>query len=285
VLVPAWVDGENRGGYGMPLGVGGDLPHGNTHGLRGFFGRRGRKRRTKEGPALSSSQGPLCEKAGEDLSVASTIDEAEKKVVERLRCIDAALADLTVGRLGYQTGHQLATDQSFTGVYRNRLASLLLSIYHLRDDVRGFARIKGLGKDVVDRFCANSKPISLCIEAGDTYKHGVGGRSKNNTVMEYFVSIYRRQGDQASPEDPVIGVVGLIVDETGEPHQSDLLARAAIGDWLSFLRDQLGIDVSSWEKKWTPQPLPEGYSRYTAPLPPKVLETMRRDAARRAGSA
>jgi hypothetical protein len=207
----------------------------------------------------------------------------EAKVADRLRCIDAALKDLTPDRLGRQTGHQRASDQDFVGIYRNRLATLMLSIYHLRDDARGLAREKGIGADAVDQFCASPKAVSLCIKAGDTYKHGVGGRSKNNTVTEYFVSCLQQSGNEPVPGDPVIGEFCLIVDETGEPHQSDLLAREAISDWLFFLRDRLGVDISEWSK-WFPQPLPKGYSRYTAPVPPALLAAMKQSAAQRAGS-
>ena len=213
--------------------------------------------------------------------MSKTVEDAESKVRRRLRDIDAALADLSINRLGYRTAHEAVMDQTAFGIYRNRLAILMLSIYHLRDDVRGLARAKGFDKNYVDSFSSKSKAVNLCIKAGDTYKHGVGGRDKNNTVMEYSVLIAHQQGSTPSPQDHLVNHVFLVVDESGEPHQSDLLAMEAIKDWLKFLSTEMAMDVSSWEAKWESRALAEGQSLYKGPIPPELLKLMKQTAASR----
>jgi hypothetical protein len=100
----------------------------------------------------------------------------------------------------------------------------LINLYHLKDDARGLARAKGLSKVVVEEFCRKSAAVDLCVKAGDTYKHGVGGRAGNNAVIEYEVVFHDRQGPEPQPTDPVVNAVMLVVDKGGEPHQSDLVA-------------------------------------------------------------
>ncbi len=212
-------------------------------------------------------------------------EKAEKKIVERLRAIEAALHDLDPTQFRQETGWTRATNPIAFRVHRNRIALLLLNLYHLRDDARGLARRKGLDQASVDGFCNNSAAISLSIKAGDTYKHGIGGRAGNNTVIEYEAVICRQDGNEPRPTDPVVNVVLLIIDENGEPHQSDALAVEALRDWLQFLEQQLGLDIDEWRQKWDQKALTPGISVYSCTLSPEFLKQAKKAALARKRTA
>jgi hypothetical protein len=215
----------------------------------------------------------------------TNIEKAEKKIVDRLRTIEAALHDLNPTQFRQETGWTRATDPMAFQVHRNRVALLLLNLYHLRDDARGLARRRGLDQASVDSFCDSSAAISLSIKAGDTYKHGIGGRTGNNTVIEYEVVICRQDGHEPRPTDPVVNVVKLIIDENGEPHQSDVLAVEALRDWLQFLEHQLGLDMNEWRQKWDQSAMPPGMSVYSCALPPGFLRQAKEAALARRWTA
>jgi len=206
------------------------------------------------------------------------LTKAKDKIRARLESIDAALADLAVLVHTHPTGGALS--KMDIDIHRNRLASLILGIYHLKDDAKGLARLKGLDKKAVDDFVASCPAVSMCVKAGDTYKHGVGGRGGNSMVMGYEIHFMKRKGDKPSIDDPLVGLAMLIVDEKGVPHQSDVLAKEALHDWLPFLRG-LGVDVSEREKKWQLHSLPEGMSVYKGDLPPAFLKHLKEEAKKR----
>lgn len=210
--------------------------------------------------------------------MADALTKAIDKIRSRLESIDAALTDLAALPNTHPTGGALT--KVACDVHKNRLASLILCISHLKDDAKGLARLRGLNKKAMDNFVASSPAISLCIKAGDTYKHGVGGRSGNSAVMEYEVHFMERKGDKPKTDDPLIGLAMLLVDEKGEPHQSDLLAKEALRDWLPFLRG-LGVDVSEREKKWHLHSLPQGMSLYKGKMPEALLQHIKEEAKKR----
>src|SRR5687768_10787701 len=111
--------------------------------------------------------------------MAEATSQAERAVIDRLHDIDAALADLIPSRLGYTTGRSLLTDRTTGRTHRNRVAILLLGISHLRDDAVALAHQLGKPKELVYDYCNTSQAISLCVKAGNTYKHGVGGQHQN----------------------------------------------------------------------------------------------------------
>jgi hypothetical protein len=216
----------------------------------------------------------------EGLAVAD-VGVAEGKVTERLSNIQAALHDLRPGQYTQETGGMRAADGLASGVHRNRVASLLINLYHLKDDARGLARAKGVSMDVVEEFCQKSTAVNLCIKAGDTYKHGVGGRDGNNTVIEYEVIVCNQEGPEPKPSDQIVNVVMLVIDRTGEPHQSDLLAGEALRDWAAFLAGKLGMVLPDWLKTWLQSAPPPGHSVYSGPMPPELLKHMKRNALAR----
>jgi hypothetical protein len=211
----------------------------------------------------------------------SDVATAEAKILDRLRNIEAAVHDLRPGQYARTTGGEWAGDRMAFDVHRNRVATLLINLYHLKDDARGLARAKGLGKDVVEDFCRNTASVDLCVKAGDTYKHGIGGRAGNNTVIEYEVAMCAQQGSEPQPTDPLVNAVMLVVDKGGEPHQSDLLAAEALHDWAPFLEGTLGMALPAWLKGWLPGAPTPGRSIYAGPLPLALLEHMKKTAAAR----
>ena len=62
---------------------------------------------------------------------------------------------------------------------------------------------------------------------------------KNNTVLEYTVLVLNQEAVEARPDDLIVGVVMLIVDETGQVHQADLLAAEAMRDRIVRSRVRL----------------------------------------------
>jgi hypothetical protein len=208
----------------------------------------------------------------------------EQIIRDRLRSTLAGFSDLKPNLIGPGTASEWAADASADDRFRLRIGSLLLEIYHLKDDVRGYARRKGLGDKAVEDFCNRSRPIRLCIQAGKTRKHGLGGHEKNNTVLEFPVPVLSQQASQPQPDDPVVGVLMLLVDEGGQTHQADLLAAEAMRDWITFLRDQVRMDVGEWEAAWAEKALPEGVSIYKAPLPDELVRLIKAQAEERARS-
>jgi hypothetical protein len=208
------------------------------------------------------------------------LDEAVKKVLDRLRLIDAAYFDIESSRFAEAGLQDLPRDNMTGDVLKNRVALLLLNLYHLRDDARGLARRKGIDKKVVDEFCENTPEISICIKAGDTYKHGIGGRDNNNTVIEHDVAAFIQQGAEPSPHDPMIGLFNLVIDENGDARQSNLLAADAMHEWIHFLENSFGLDLLGWRRKWTKR-LKEGPGIYKAKLPEKLVEHIKKESSNR----
>jgi hypothetical protein len=203
------------------------------------------------------------------------------KISERLRHIKAGFEDVTPPRLGLTDVMRRVDDKLGADILHKRSAALALDLYHLKDDARGLARRTIGSADVVEEFCERSRAVRLCISFGDTYKHGVGGRSRNNTVMPYELMFAEKSGPRAAVTDRVIGSVMLIVDDEGEPHQFDLIAKEAMRDWLAFLRDTLSFDITEWGSLWNEQSAPPGTSIYSALIPPALLQIMKDEAAGR----
>jgi hypothetical protein len=210
----------------------------------------------------------------------SDIATAVEKINERLRNIEAALHDLRPSQFG-GTSDERARDRMAIGVHRNRVFTLLINLYHLKDDACGLARARGLDKEVVEAFCRDTTAVDRCIKAGDTYKHGRGGRSKNNTLIAYEVQAIEQQGAGPLTTDPIIGAFMLVVDKDGVPHQSDLLAGEAIREWARFLETTLGATLPTWVSNWMPGAPKPGESVYTAQLPEAFLDHLKQEAAAR----
>jgi hypothetical protein len=210
----------------------------------------------------------------------SDIATAVEKINERLRNIGAALRDLRPSQFAGTTDERMS-DSVTIDIHRNRVFTLLINLYHLKDDARGLARACGLDKEVVEAFCRDTPAVDLCIKAGDTYKHGRGGRAKNNTVIDYEVTFVEQKEGEPQPTDPVVGAVMLVVDKDGEPHQSDLLAGEALREWADFLEKTLGVTSPAWVSSWLPGAPKPGESIYTAPLPAGFREHLKQEAAAR----
>ena len=192
--------------------------------------------------------------------------QAQDKVYSRLRSINAALNDLNIAnRQEFATMRDL--QPKYLEVSRNRAATLLLAIYHLKDDVRGLARALGRSGKIVDTFCSQTTFITTCIDAGDTFKHGVGGHSKNYTVISHFAVVSHKP--EGSDKSTILAIIPIVVDREGKPHQADQLARAAMREWIPFLRDNLQLDTSSYENDWQE---PQGNGVWEYELPQEFTE-------------
>lgn len=202
---------------------------------------------------------------------------AVKAIQDRLRSIEAGFADCGIAVMTGKQNAELHTSLQLQQIHQNRVTSLFISIAHLKDDCKRWGKTAGVSAKQVDDFCASSPAIALVIKVADTAKHGLGGHSKNNSLLGYQIVLHKQSGSKPQPFDPIVDLFWLVVDTDGEPQQSNLLLSEAIHKWLIFLNAS-GLDVNEWIEQWKPLDLPKGWSRYKGLLPEKLLKMMRQEA-------
>ena len=178
---------------------------------------------------------------------------AKQRVLERFDEIEAALFDLRPTIFGIFSDQQLTDGSLIQRRYRNRLMSAFLLLYHLKDDVKRLAKRNNLAPTVVDDFVASSKWVTLCVRAGDTHKHGLGGRSRNATIPNGLLKVVKTvPGEPPSPKSDAI-VIGMVIADAdhGAFHSKSILD-GALRDWVRFLEAQFKLDLSSWELRCIP---------------------------------
>ena len=153
------------------------------------------------------------------------IKKAEQAIRERFTAIEAALKDLCPDAFGILTQQEIVGNKLLATRYQNRLMSMFLLIYHLRDDVRRLAKRRGFEEKIIDDFIRRAQPVSLCIRAGDTHKHGLGGRSKNATISNGLIKVVKApKGTKPTPSSDVIIIGMMLVDSEN------------VGGNISFIR-------------------------------------------------
>ena len=183
------------------------------------------------------------------------IKKAEQATKDRFIEIEAALSDLSPNAFGDLTRYVIEKDKLLQARYQNRLMSMFLLIYHLRDDVRRLVKRRSLRKEIVEDFIKQSLPVSLCIRAGNTHKHGLGGRSKskNATIPNGLLIVYRTpKGVDPTPSDKAIIIGMALVDRRNGVFHSDVVIEQAIRDWVGFLAKELQFDLTEWLKRCLP---------------------------------
>jgi len=181
------------------------------------------------------------------------IEKAKQAIIERFVSIEAALEDLSPRAFGNLTRELVEQDKLLKAKYENRLMSIFLLIYHLRDDVYRLADRIGCRKDIVDDFINRSLPVALCIRAGDTHKHGLGGRKRNSMITNGLLMVYRTpKGAKPSKTDKVIIIGMVLVDGKHGVFHSQVVIEKAIRDWNKFLDEAFKIDFSDWLKQCLP---------------------------------
>jgi len=165
-------------------------------------------------------------------------------VEDRLKFIEAAALDLSPQYFGIFKAQVLDSDPYIPLRYQNRVMTTLLLLYHLRDDVRRLSRAAGIERKHIEDFVSNSEAITLCIRAGDTWKHGLGGRENNATIGNGLIKVYKTTpGCAPRPESDAI-VEGLpIVDADHGVRSSTSVVNAAIQEWGQFLNATFGIQL------------------------------------------
>ena len=149
-------------------------------------------------------------------------------------------------------------------------AFLLLS--HLRDDARRLAKRIGVDQSVVSSFVDRSLPVHLCVRAGDTQKHGLGGRSKNATISNGFICVIKSEPGQSPNSSSDTIVEGMVlVDAIHGVFHSHVIIKQAIHDWVNFLASELALDLQQEVDAWLPRKVPDyvikqGDPRPTVPL-------------------
>lgn len=173
---------------------------------------------------------------------------------DRFLRIGAALSDLKISSQKILTVAQRKSDPHAASVYTNRLAAVLIGINHLKDDVKRLAKNVGSPTKDVEPFCKSSDPITLCAKAAETYKHGLGGRASNNTVIKEMVVIKSPQGIEPSDESETAIAGALIVDESGDSYDANIVCRNALIAWITYIKDQFQIDFTEWLNRAAPEP-------------------------------
>lgn len=182
------------------------------------------------------------------------IETAEQAIHDRFVAIEAALEDLRPRTFGILKRHVVDGNESLLARYQNRLMSVFLLISHLRDDVKRLTNRRGLKKTAVDDFVKTSLPVSLCVRAGDTTKHGLGGRSKNATIANGLIAVYKTPtGRQPSSDDDCIIIGMVLVDGKHGVFHSNVVIDKALNAWVAFLASQLGLDFHGWLRRCLPE--------------------------------
>ncbi|OGR85740.1 MAG: hypothetical protein A2901_01110 [Elusimicrobia bacterium RIFCSPLOWO2_01_FULL_54_10] len=202
---------------------------------------------------------------------------AVKSILDRLNRIKAGFSDCGIAIIGGNRTAGLYNDPLLQNIHKNRVISLFINIAHLKDDVNRWAKVSGIDSNKVEDFCTKSHAVNLVIKVADTAKHGLGGRSKNNSPLEYEIVLMVQSGEKPDPSDKITDLFWLVVDTHGEPHQSNLLLSKALCDWLLFM-DNNNIDVKKWIETWEPKQLPKGWSHYKGMIPEGLMRKMKEDA-------
>jgi len=177
----------------------------------------------------------------------------ERRIIERFDEIEAALFDLRPEEFGIFKTRQLAEDCLIQRRYCNRLMSAFLLLYHLQDDIRRLAKRRNVSHSIVDDFVDNSLWVKLCVRAGDTHKHGLGGRSKNATFPNGLLQVVKnRSGEKPSPNSEGIVIGMIIADADHGIFHSKSIIEGALRDWVGFLASQFNLDLSSWAARCIP---------------------------------
>lgn len=189
----------------------------------------------------------------------STKAETAREVIRhRFISLSAAMTDLAPAAFGVRPHNEIQSDVSLPARYENRLVSAFLLLSHLRDDVRRLAKRIGVNPSVVNQFVNQSLAVRLCVRAGDTRKHGLGGRSRNATISNGLICVVKSTpGEPPSPTNDAIVVGMVLVDaDHGVFHSHRVIARA-IHDWVDFLASELSLDLRQEMDAWLPRKEPD----------------------------
>lgn len=181
------------------------------------------------------------------------IQKAEQAIRERFTAIEVALKDLHSDAFGILTQKEIDGNKLLAARYQNRLMSMFLLIYHLRDDARRLAKEHGFKSEIINNFVKHHLPVSLCVRAGDTHKHGLGGRSKNATIANGLIVVVKTaKGAKSTPSDKAILEGMILVDGKHGVFHSKGVIEQAIGNWVQFLNKEFNLDLTGWLRRCFP---------------------------------
>ena len=185
--------------------------------------------------------------------VEERIKVAANVIRDRFFSLRAALEDLKSSAFGVRP--RAAWDDPLLVVqYQNRAMTAFLHLYHLRDDARRLASRLGLDPVIVERFTEGSLPVQVCIRAGDTWKHGLGGRNRNATITNGLLLVIKYPpGTVHTPESDALVIGAHVVDVDHGSFSSDVIITDAIHDWIRLLASDLNLDLASEVDGWLPR--------------------------------
>lgn len=224
---------------------------------------------------------------------------AAQAIRNRFVSLRAALDDLKGSVFGVRP-RSAWDDPLLAARYQNRVMTAFLLLYHLRDDARRLARRLGVDPVIVERFAEGSLPVQVCIRAGDTWKHGLGGQSRNATIMNGLILIVKTpKGTAMTPESEALVNGAHVIDVDHGTFNSDVIITDALHDWIRLLASELSLDLTSEVEGWLPRrpppdaiviprgehvEVPEG-SYLVIPLPQEDAAPFVQDLRRRLGEA
>ena len=221
--------------------------------------------------------------------------KSAQRINDRFAQIEAALSDLEPSAFGVRPVKELKDGGLIQRRYKNRLQAAFLLLYHLQDDVKRHAKKAGKQKSCIDEFVNQSLCVKLCVRAGNTHKHGLGGRSKNATVITGLIyTVKLEPGHEVTEDSDAIVVDMALADADYGTFPSQRIVQGAIQDWVNFLKSELDLDLSDWLSRCIPkkdappiklsadrgQSVPLG-STVTFELPEQLRTLAQQDAAKR----
>jgi hypothetical protein len=176
------------------------------------------------------------------------------EVERRFSLIRAALDDLQSTAFGIRPYQTVQADRLLHARYENRLMTAFLLLSHLRDHCTRLAKARGLRREVVTRFVEGSLSVNLCVRAGDTWKHGRGGRHGNATVTKGLICVLKSpKGEPPGPQSDSIVIGMALVDAEFGVFHSHVVLDHAIRDWVTFLASTFALDLRQEVAAWLPE--------------------------------
>jgi hypothetical protein len=157
--------------------------------------------------------------------------------------------------------------------------------------------LKRIGIDATDALKA-SQAIRVNSSLANSWKHGLGGRARNATMLNGFVIVHRDDGYRTEAGKERVYVVGMmVVDAIEGSFASNNLFETCVRDWVQLLKPILP-DAQGWGDRAAPMPrgpivAPPSNVGSVVPLgatvrfaiPKELAATLKAEAQRRSASA
>lgn len=158
-------------------------------------------------------------------------------------------------------------------------AKLLYEAVHVSDTIAKWLHKQGRESEleVVQGF----RPYTISANLVNVLKHGVRGRNHDCAVIDLWMQVFNRVGDEPAPDDVLLDVRG-IVNFNGELFALNDLIEDVLQLWELFLRHHSRLDLTDFRvrvgKVLTSR---IGLATYAAQLPPGLKAWAQQESDRR----